>query len=624
MTATRQSVSSTPRPMGPGRPGGPGGGGPGSGFAHIERAKNARAALKRLWSFLAGSKRDLLIVVMLVLVSTGAAVLLPILLGRAIDDHILKGDLPGLARVLLLYLGALAIQAGASFGQAWIMPAVAQRTIQLIRKRLFEHLQLLSLRYFDSKPHGELMSRLTNDVETISMVLNMSATQVVSSTLTILGVCISMFAVNWRMALVTLISIPLMAVVVRNIAKHTRRGYRAQQAALGAMNGVIEETISGERVVKAYAREQEAIDDFEVNNGDYVRAAIRAQTLSGVVGPLSGLINHFSFAIVAFVGAVLAINGMATVGTIAIFIGYSRELARPLMMIANLLNTIQSALAGAERVFEVLDEVPELVDAPNAVVLEHTDGDVVFDNVSFSYVADVPVLKGVSLHAAPGQTVALVGPTGAGKTTVVNLLTRFYDIDGGSIRVDGHDLRDLDKDSLRSAIGLVLQDNFLFAQTVMENIRYGRLDATDEEVVAAAKVANADQFIRRLPHGYGTDLSERGNNLSQGQRQLLAIARAMLARPQILILDEATSSVDTRTEIHIQEALLKLMEGRTAFVIAHRLSTIRSADQVLVIDNGEIIERGTHDSLLAERGFYYNLYMSQFKGHAETVHVAAE
>ena len=618
--ATTRPVSTTRRPV---RQGGPGHG-PGGGFAHIERPNNARGALRRLWSFLAESKRDLLVVVLLVLVATGAAVILPIIQGRAIDDYILKGDLPGLGRIALLYIGVLAVQASANFGQHWLMPAISQRTIRLIRKRLFEHLQLLSLRYFDSKPHGELMSRLTNDVETISMMLNQSATQLISSMLTIIGVCFTMFAVNWRMALVTLVSVPMMAIVTRYIAKHTRRGYREQQATLGIMNGIIEETITGERVIKAYAREEASMAEFDVSNQAYVKAAIFAQTLSGVVGPLSGLINHLAYAIVALVGAVMAINGLATVGTIAIFINYSRELGRPLMMIANLLNTIQSSLAGAERIFEVLDEVPELGEHDDAVSLGDIAGDVVFDDVSFSYVEGVPVLKSVALHAEPGQTIALVGPTGAGKTTIVNLLTRFYDVDEGSIRLDGVDLRQIDRDSLRRAIALVLQDNFLFAQSVMENIRYGRLDATDEEVIAAARLANADHFIRRLPNGYQTELSERGSNLSQGQRQLLAIARAMLANPQILILDEATSSVDTRTEIHIQEALLRLMEGRTAFVIAHRLSTIRSADQVLVIDDGEIIERGTHMSLLAQRGFYYNLYMSQFKGHVDPVMIPAE
>lgn len=572
-------------------------------------APRTRSALKRLWSFVAESKQDLILVVLLVLVATGAAVMLPIIQGRAIDNYILKGDLPGLGRIALLYLGVLAVQSAASFGQQWIMPAISQRTIRLVRKRLFEHLQLLSLRYIDSKPHGELMSRLTNDVETISMVLNQSATQLISSVLTIIGVCFTMFAVNWRLALVTLISVPLMGVVTRYIAKHTRRGYREQQATLGRMNGIIEETITGERVVKAYAREQASIAEFDVSNQAYVRAAIFAQTLSGVVGPLSGLINHLAYAIVALVGAIMAINGLATVGTIAIFINYSRELGRPLMMIANLLNTIQSSLAGAERIFEVLDEPAELGLKDDAASLGEVQGDVEFDDVSFSYVAGVPVLKGISLHAQPGQTIALVGPTGAGKTTVANLLTRFYDVDGGAIRLDGVDLRDIDKDSLRRAIALVLQDNFLFAQSVMENIRYGRLDATDDDVVAAARVANADHFIRRLPNGYHTELSERGGNLSQGQRQLLAIARAMLANPQILILDEATSSVDTRTERLIEKGMDNMMEGRTTFAIAHRLSTVRHSNAIMVLEEGEIMERGDHDQLMAEQGRYYDLNM---------------
>jgi ATP-binding cassette subfamily B protein len=333
------------------------------------------------------------------------------------------------------------------------------------------------------------------------------------------------------------------------------------------------------------------------------------------MGPISNFVNNTSFAIVAGAGGWMAVQQLATVGTIAAFVNYAQQFSRPLNHIANLYNSIQSAIAGAERVFEILDEVPELADAPDAQALDHVRGDVVFDDVCFGYDQDVPVLKRVSLRAEPGQTIALVGPTGAGKTTIVNLLTRFYDIDSGSIRIDGVDIRHLRKDDLRRMLGIVLQDSFLFSDTVMENIRYGRLDATDEEVVAAAGVANADQFIRRLPQGYQTPLSERGSNLSQGQRQLLAIARAVLAEPTILVLDEATSSVDTRTERHIQEAMLRLMKGRTSFVIAHRLSTIREADQILVVNEGEIIERGPHQELLARRGFYHNLYMSQFKGH---------
>ncbi|MEN6480401.1 MAG: ABC transporter ATP-binding protein, partial [Anaerolineales bacterium] len=370
---------------------------------------------------MAESKRDIIVVILLVVVSTLTGVVLPILQGKAIDEHILLGDLPGLGRVVLLYLGLLCIQSAAAFGQGWIMPAVSQRAVFMLRKRLFEHIQLLSLRYFDSKPHGELMSRLTNDVETVSMVLNQSATQIISAVLSITGTIITMFVVNWRMALVTMVSVPIMAIITRFIAKHTRRGYQQQQATLGVLNGVIEETISGERVVKAYAREEEALADFAVANQAYVRAAIHAQTYAGIVGPLGGLVSNLGYAIVAFAGAVMYVNGVATIGTIAVFINYAREISRPLMNIASLFNTIQSALAGAERVFEVIDEVPEMLDVPNAIVVENPKGDVVFDDVCFSYVPGVPVLKHVSLHAEPGQTVALVGPTGAGKTTVVNL-----------------------------------------------------------------------------------------------------------------------------------------------------------------------------------------------------------
>ncbi|MBN1247700.1 MAG: ABC transporter ATP-binding protein, partial [Anaerolineae bacterium] len=367
------------------------------------------------------------------------------------------------------------------------------------------------------------------------------------------------------------------------------------------------------------AREEAEIAVFAENNQKLKAASTTAQILSGFMGPLMNLLNNFNFAVVAGVGGWMAVQGLATVGTIASFINYARQFSRPLNDIAQLYNQIQSALAGAERVFEIYDEEPEIQDAPNAVALEMVEGDVVFDDVDFSYESDVPVLKSVSLHAEPGQTIALVGPTGAGKTTIVSLLTRFYDIDRGRVLIDGHDLRQLKMDDLRRQLGIVLQDTFLFGVSVMDNIRYGRLDATDEEVIAAAKLANADEFIRRLPIGYKTKLSENGSNLSQGQRQLLAIARAVLADPGILVLDEATSSVDTRTEQHIQEAMLRLMEGRTSFVIAHRLSTIRKADCILVINDGEIIERGTHDELMAAQGFYYDLHMTQFRGEAAAV-----
>jgi ATP-binding cassette subfamily B protein len=500
--------------------------------------------------------------------------------------------------------------------QTYLVAAVAQRTVRDIRKDLFAELQSLSLRFFDQRSHGELMSRLTNDVENISTVLTESVTQFFSSILMLAGVAVIMVWLNWRLALVSLVTIPLMVTLTTYVARRTRRGYRQQQRALGELNGLIEETISGARVVKAYGQEDTAIEVFESANLKLRRASTIAQTFTQVLGPLSNMVNNIGYAIVAGAGGWMAVRGLITVGAIASFVDYSRRLTRPLNQIANLYNSIQSAIAGAERAFELLSEVPELADADGAPDLRPIVGEVMFDDVFFSYEEGVPVLTNVSLRADPGQTIALVGPTGAGKTTIVNLLTRFYDIDQGCITIDGQDIRTVRKDSLRRQLGIVLQDTFLFTGTVMENIRYGRLDATDEEVVAAARLANADLFIRHLPQGYQTPVAERGSNLSQGQRQLLAIARTILADPGILVLDEATSSVDTRTEANIQGALLRLMKGRTSFVIAHRLSTIREADEILVIDGGRIVERGAHTQLLAAKGFYHGLYMSQFRGQA--------
>jgi len=390
---------------------------------------------------------------------------------------------------------------------------------------------------------------------------------------------------------------------------------------IGQLNGNLEEMFSGQRVIMAFGQEASTLADFDAANEKVCQVGIHAQTYAMLVPPLMGILSNANIAILAGLGGWMTLQGWATVGTIAAFYNYSRKFAAPLRHLGNLYNQLQTALAGAERVFEAIDEQPELTDAPDAAVLDDIVGEVIFDHVGFGYVPGVPVIKDMSLHAQPGQTIALVGPTGAGKTTMVNLLTRFYDVDGGKIRIDGRDLRDMQKASLRRQLGIVLQDTFLFSESVMENIRYGRLNATDDECVAAARLANADQFIRRLPQGYDTELSERGSNLSQGQRQLLAIARAVLADPGILILDEATSSVDTRTEVQIQQALLQLMEGRTSFVIAHRLSTIRDADNLLIINDGRIIERGTHEELLAQGGFYHNLYMSQFKGTVETLYI---
>lgn len=580
------------------------------------KAKNIGATLRRLWAYLRRQKIGLAVVLLLVALTTALSIAGPYLMGRAIDQYIIPGDLPGLARIVLLMAAIYAAAAFSTWLQIYIMAAVAQRTVRDIRRDLFAKLQTLSLRYFDRRPHGEVMSRLTNDVETVSGVLTDNTTDFISSVMALVCTAAMMLVLNIRLALVTLTVVPLMLGLIRWASERTRQGFRAQQQHLGELNGVIEETITGLKVVKAYRQEQATLNRFEVSNQNLKAASTHAQTYALLLGPLGNLVNNIGLAAVAGVGGWMALQGRVSVGTIASFVSYARQFTRPMNMLAQIYNTIQSAIAGAERVFEIMDEAPEPPDAPDAWPLTDVRGEVIFDHVWFSYEPGTPVLQDVSLHAEPGQTIALVGPTGAGKTTIVNLLTRFYDIDSGQITIDGRDIRTVQRDSLRQQLGIVLQDTFLFADTVMENIRYGRLDATDDEVMAAARLANADHFIRRLPHGYHTQVSEQGGNLSQGQRQLLSIARAILADPAILILDEATSSVDTRTELRIQEALLRLLEGRTSFVIAHRLSTIRNADQVLVVHGGRIIERGTHDELLAAKGFYYNLYTSQFKGLA--------
>lgn len=580
----------------------------------VEHAKNVRGTVRRLWDYLRRQRTTLSIVAGIVIVNTLLTLAGPYLLALAIDRYIIPGDLPGLWRIGALMLVVYGATSLTTWLQTWVMAGVAQGTVRALRDDLFARIQTFSLRFFDSHNHGDLMSRLTNDIENVNNVLSENVTQLVSGLLSLVGVAAIMLWINWRLALVVLCLQPfLMFTVVRWVTKNTRTGFRDQQAALGKLNGLIEETVTGQRVVKAYSREPVVLSEFSEQNQTLRRAATKAQIYAGFMGPTMNFISNFGLAVLAAVGGWLAVRDLATVGTIAAFINYARQFGRPLNEIANLYNQLQSAVAGAERVFATLDEDAELHDAPDALSLTKVQGDVQFERVSFSYDGKTPVLKEISLHARPGEVVALVGPTGAGKTTIVNLLTRFYDIDSGQILIDGHDLFHLKRHDLRRQLGIVLQDTFLFADTVMENIRYGRLDATDDEVLAAAELANADQFIHRLPQGYATPLSERGNNLSQGQRQLLAIARAILANPRVLILDEATSSVDTRTEQHIQEAMLRLMEGRTSFVIAHRLSTIRNADQILVINHGELIERGTHDELLAKAGFYFTLYQSQFR-----------
>ena len=590
-----------------------GGGGPAQRFTQEKkRAKDTRGTILRIWRYLRKQRFALIVTGLSVVVTTGLTLLGTYLLGRAIDGYILPGDLSGLFGLCLVMLGMYALNSALTWLQSFLMAGAAQRTVRDLRNDLFGRLQVLPLRTFDTRAHGDLMSRLTNDVENINLVLSDVVTQLVSALLTSVGVIIAMLAINPALTVICLALITSMTLLVnRVIAPRTRTGFRQQQAALGTLNSLIEETISGQRVVKAYHREEVIGEQFDEANRKLRQVATRAQIFAGFIGPTMNLVNNLGLAIVAGIGGWFALQGMASVGTIAVFINYNRQFGRPLNDIANLYNTIQAAIAGAERVFEIIDE-PAEPDALDAPPLERIKGDVVFEDVSFGYEPGVPVLKHISLHARPGQTVALVGPTGAGKTTIVNLLTRFYELAGGRVTIDGQDLHDIRKEDLRRQLGIVLQDTYLFSGSVMDNIRYGRLDTTEEEARAAARLANADQFIHRLPQGYNTPLSERGSNLSQGQRQLLAIARAILADPGILILDEATSSVDTRTEQHIQEAMLRLMKGRTSFVIAHRLSTIRSADQILVINGGEIVERGTHEELLAKQGFYAGLHASQF------------
>lgn len=580
------------------------------------RARNTNATLWRLWGYLSRQRSRLTLAAILVILSTGVTVAAPWLLGKAIDDAITPGDMGRLREIVMLLLGLYAIQALLQWAVGWIMVQLAQQTVLTLRDELFTHLQTLPIRFFDQQPHGETMSRLTNDVENVNQVLSESLSQIISGVLTIVGVIVLMLILQPMLATVAIGTTVVCSFAVnRYIGRQTRAGFRGQQKHLGDLNGTIEETITGQKVVIAYSRQEQVIADFDRTNAELRAASTRAQTFAGFVGPMMNFVGNLSIAAVAGTGGWMVVNGNITVGTVAAFLQYTRQLGQPINQIANLYNQIQSAIAGAERVFELLDE-PSEVDAHEATPVTPT-GDVVFEHVSFSYDGETPVLQDVSAHATPGQLIALVGPTGAGKTTIINLLTRFYEIDAGQVLLDGHEIRSLRKADLRRQLGVVLQDTFLFAGTVRENIRYGRLNATDEEIVAAAELANADQFIRRLPHGYDTELTERGGNLSQGQRQLLAIARAAISNPTILILDEATSSVDTRTERQIQQGLLRLMEGRTSFVIAHRLSTIRSADQILVINHGEVVERGTHRELLEQEGFYHRLHNSQFRGDAE-------
>ena len=597
-------------PFGPGGPGGRHGGR----FAPVRKPKNTKATLKRLWVYLSKQKLILFIVFLFVMLSSVLDLAGPFLMGKAIDNYIIPRDFKGLFYIILFVMAIYLLAAVGAFVQNYLMVGVSLETVGNLRRDLFNKLQTLPLVFFDRRSHGELMSRLTNDVDNVNNTLNSSVISAFSSLIILTGSLLMMVYLSPVLTLVSLVIIPLMWLLTRRITAYTRTLFWEQQTALGELNGFIEETLSGQKVIKVFTREDQCLREFGSCNAHLKRVGICAQIFTGLIGPLMNVLNNLSFALVVTVGGILVIKGFTSVGVIVSFVSYIRFFNRPLNELANQVNMIQSAIAGAERVFEILDERPETEDELlTTKLLQRVSGEVVFKDVTFGYEKEKPVLKNVSFTAKPGQVIALVGPTGAGKTTIINLLSRFYEIEHGEILLDGYDLRQIKRDVLRSSLGIVLQDTYLFSDSVRENIRYGRLDATDQEVEAAARLANAEQFILRLPQGYETVLTEDGGNLSQGQRQLLAIARAILADPRILILDEATSSVDTRTEAHIQKAMLTLMEGRTSFVIAHRLSTIRNADHILVINNGEIIERGNHQELLKTKGFYYTLYSSQFR-----------
>jgi len=580
----------------------------------VEKAKDPRGALNRLVGYLKDYRGTITLAVAFTIVSTLLNLAAPYLIGVAIDQYIIPRNWGGLINIAALIAGVYLFAAFIDMTVGWIMADVSQKILKRLRGKLFEHMQTLSLSYFDKTSSGDLMSRLTNDIDTIGAVLSQNLTALTSSTLTILGIIVAMFLLNVWLALASLIVFPLMIVFTAQIGKRARSRFRDLQQNMGRLNGVMQESITGQKAVISFWQQDAVKQRFRKSNMDVREAGTKAETYAMLVPPLVGIFSNANIAIVAGIGSWMVLNGLATIGTISVFITYSRKFSDPLRQFSNLYNSLQSALAGAERVFEVLDVLPEIEDQPEAIQVNSFDGKVEFRDVAFNYVSEEKVIREMSFEADPGQVIAIVGPTGAGKTTMVNILSRFYDIQGGSILIDDKNIIKYKKDDLRRQLGVVLQDVFLFSGTVMDNIRYGNLEATDEDCIAAARLANADDFIRRLPKGYGTLLSERAGNLSQGQRQLISIARAILSNPSILILDEATSSVDTRTEIQIQEALQRLMEDRTSFVIAHRLSTIRKADMVLVVNHGEIVERGSHKELMAKKGFYYNLYMSQFKG----------
>ena len=600
-----QVAAQPPRHGGPGR-------GPGRGFA-TGKPRDARRVIGRLLSYVFHYKKRLICVLFCMLFSTGAS-LAGSYMVRPLINAIADSATPAADRIayMLATIGVLAgvylIGVAATYLQSRLMISVSQNSIEKIRNDLFDKLQGLPVRFYDNESNGEIMSRFTNDVDNIGTMLDTSITSLFSGLLTLVGTLAIMIYTNFWLTLITLAFIPIFAKGGGVLMKHSRKYYVAQQAALGALNGYIEENVAGQKVVKVFNHEDVCEEEFGLLNDDLRGKQQKAQFFGGVMGPIMGNTSQITYSLTAGVGGVLCALGRFDVGGLAIFVNFSRQFSRPISELSQQMSTIFAALAGAERVFRIMDLDPEAPDAPDAADPERLEGHVVLDDVTFGYNPGKTVLKHISLYARPGQKIAFVGSTGAGKTTITNLLNRFYDIESGTITIDGIDIRNLKRDTLRRNIAMVLQDTHLFSGTVMENIRYGRLDATDEEVIAAARTASADGFIRRLSDGYNTVIEGDGANLSQGQRQLLNIARAALSKAPILVLDEATSSVDTRTERLIEKGMDRLMENRTTFVIAHRLSTVRNANAIMVLENGEIIERGDHDDLLRQKGRYYELY----------------
>ncbi len=596
----------------------------------VEKAKDFKGTALRLFRYFLPEKFRLVIVLGTAIIGTVFNIVGPKILGLATTklfdgllakfEAIRRGlpapgiDFGYIGTVLLILLGLYVISAIFIYIQQYVMAGVAQRTMYRLRRQVDEKLSRLPLKYFDGHTHGEIMSRVVNDMDNLSSTLQQSITQLITSVVTLLGVLVIMLTISWLLSLIIVLTLPLSLLITVGIAKRSQGYFRSQQRSLGELNGHVEEMYAGHKIVKAFGHEAEAIAEFNARNEKLYDAGWKAQFVSGIIMPLMRFVGNIGYVFVAAVGGIMVIQGNIAIGDVQAFIQYAQQFTQPIAQIANFANVIQSSMASAERLFEVLDEQEEVTETTDAKVIEHPEGAVQFEHVRFGYSEDNVLMQDMNIDVKPGQMIAIVGPTGAGKTTLVNLLMRFYEVNDGRILVDGVAITEIKRGALRRMFGMVLQDTWLFNGTIRDNIAYGRGETGDDEVVRAAKAANADHFIRTLPEGYNTVLNEEASNISSGQKQLLTIARAFLADPEILILDEATSSVDTRTEMQIQKAMTELMKGRTNFVIAHRLSTIRDADLILVMNHGTIVEKGTHVELLAQNGFYADLYNSQFTG----------